>query len=39
MIDLLYGLMLLFGLVAVMIADDRRIRRQLLHMVGWRSHR
>jgi hypothetical protein len=37
MIDLFYSLLLLFGLAAVVVADDRKVRRQLRHLVKWWS--
>ena len=39
MTDLLYSLLLFIGMAAVVIADDRKIRRQLRHLAGWRSSR
>lgn len=36
MTDLFYSLLLLLGMTAVVIADDRKIRRQLRHLIGWR---
>lgn len=39
MTDLLYSLLLLLGLVAVVIADDRKVRHQLRLLVGRRGGR
>jgi hypothetical protein len=39
MTDLLYSLLLFLGMAAVVIADDRKVRRQLRRLVVWRSSR
>lgn len=35
MTDLIYNLLLLTGMIALVVADDQKTRRQLRRLAGW----